>query len=210
MKTCLSLTLRMLFCTLLLLWCTPNAMAQNGDINLLRNINIHRNNALKGTMIGLTNSAYVVSIAAPAAELITGVARRDNEMIINGLETTAGLGINTILTFGLKYAVNRKRPYTTYPYINNYQNDTDPSFPSGHTSFAFCTASSLSICFPRWYVVAPAYAWASAVGYSRLYLGMHYPTDVLAGAIIGAASAWLSHEGNKWLQNRKYKRDFMM
>ena len=125
-----------------------------------------------------------------------------------------GLGSNLI-----RCTVGRTRPGAAAPagfYGLRYQSHwiigkpEFSSFPSGHTSFAFCTASSLSICFPRWYVVAPAYAWASAVGYSRLYLGMHYPTDVLAGAIIGAASAWLSHEGNKWLQNRKYKRDFMM
>jgi undecaprenyl-diphosphatase len=48
-------------------------------------------------------------------------------------------------------------------------------------------------------VVVPAYAWAAGVGYSRMYLGQHYPTDVLAGAAIGIGSAYLSN----WL-NKKY------
>lgn len=110
------------------------------------------------------------------------------------------LVINTAITQGLKYAINRDRPYAKYPaLINPYQIDNDPSFPSGHTSTAFATAASLSINFKKWYVVVPAYAWAASVGYSRLYLGQHYPTDVLAGAAIGVGSAYLSN----WL-NKKY------
>jgi membrane-associated phospholipid phosphatase len=177
--------------------------AQNADINLLRDINLHRNNAFKGIMLGVTNSVYPVSVAIPVAELITGYATHNETVIIYGWQTIAGLGLNTAITFGLKYTVNRKRPYVTYPDIQPYQRDADPAFPSGHTSFSFCTATSLSLCFPKWYVIAPAYAWAATVGYSRMYLGMHYPTDVLAGAIIGAGSSWLAYKGNKWLLHRK-------
>jgi membrane-associated phospholipid phosphatase len=78
-----------------------------------------------------------------------------------------------------------------------------PSFPSGHTSDAFATATSLSIAFPKWYVIAPSFLWACSVGYSRMDLGVHYPSDVMAGAIIGAGSAYLCYKANRWIQKRR-------
>jgi undecaprenyl-diphosphatase len=59
----------------------------------------------------------------------------------------------------------------------------------------------LSIHFKKWYVIVPAYAWATSVGYSRMYLGEHYPTDVLVGAAIGTGSAYLS----KWLYKKMFE-----
>ena len=154
-------------------------------------------------MTGLTNSVYPVSGIIPVAELITGYARHDKVTIQHGWETVAGLGVNAVITFGLKDIVGRNRPYVTYPDIQPYQHDKDASFPSGHTSFSFYSATSLSLCYPQWYVIVPAYLWAGSVGYSRMYLGMHYPTDVLAGAVIGTGTALLAYKGNKWLQKRK-------
>jgi membrane-associated phospholipid phosphatase len=78
--------------------------------------------------------------------------------------------------------------------------------PSGHTSSAFSTATSLSLNFRKWYVVAPAYTYAAAVGYSRMYLGVHYPSDVLVGALLGSGTAYLTWKINKKLQNKRKNR----
>lgn len=65
------------------------------------------------------------------------------------------------------------------------------SFPSGHTASAFAGAVSLMIYDKR--IGVPAFAFAAAVGVSRMYLCVHWPTDVLAGAVIGASAAVLVH-----------------
>lgn len=80
------------------------------------------------------------------------------------------------------------------------------SMPSGHTSTAFATATSLSLAYPKWYVVAPSFVWAGAIGYSRMHLGVHYPSDVLAGAIVGSGSAYLTYKANQWINKKRKKK----
>ncbi|MBC7552514.1 MAG: phosphatase PAP2 family protein [Taibaiella sp.] len=189
--------------TLIIACVSCNVAAQNKDIDLLRRINAGRNNDLDGAMRSITNSVYPVAAIVPVAELVTGYRTHNRKLIHGGWQTIAGLGVNFGLTFGLKYAINRARPYVTYTFIVPDHYNKDPSFPSGHTSFAFNTATSLVIVFPKWYVAAPAYTWAVLTGYSRMRLGMHYPTDVLAGAAVGTGAAILAYKGNQWLHNKR-------
>ena len=171
--------------------------AQNWDIDLLKSINPQNPNS--AVMKGLSSSVYPVAVAAPVSLVIAGYIRNDVQLENKGWELTGSLLISTIITQGSKHIFNRQRPYAKYPgQVFPASIETDPSFPSGHTSTAFATATTLSLEFKKWYVVIPAYAWAAGVGYSRLYLGQHYPTDVIAGALVGAGSAVLS----SWLTRK--------
>jgi membrane-associated phospholipid phosphatase len=184
--------------------------AQSGEFNLLKNINANRHNGSEGIMEFLSNSDPYIAGAVPLFQLITAYASNDRAMYENGRQSLMALGYAVVLDEVFKYGLQRDRPYVTHPGIlDPYKINTDPSLPSGHTSVAFATATSLSLMYPRWYVIAPAYLWATEVGYSRMYLGMHYPTDVLFGAITGAGSAWISWKTNQWLQKRTQSNTLM-
>jgi len=186
-------------CTLL----TANLHSQNPDIDLLHSINSNNSTSWDKTNRIFSQSMAPVSIAAPASVFLYGVFAHDSLAKRNSIVMGAGLLASGIITMGMKYSFNRARPFTAYPFIIKKGEGGGPSFPSGHTSSAFATATSLSLCYHKWYVIAPSFLWASAVGYSRMELGVHYPSDVLVGAIIGAGSTWLMWKINKRIQQKK-------
>lgn len=117
--------------------------------------------------------------------------------------TSVALISASAVTTLLKYSIQRDRPYVTYAFIEKAGEGGSPSFPSGHTTSAFASATSLTLVYKKWYVALPAYAWAATCAYSRMHLGVHYPTDVLAGAIIGSGCAWLTFYLNKKLHSSR-------
>lgn len=166
--------------------------AQTTDIEILRKINLERNPKLDQTFLILTHSDGPVSIALPATLLTIGLIRKDSLLKQNALMMTGSLVASSIVTVGMKWGIQRDRPFVTYPDLEKLAPAGSPSFPSGHTSMAFSTATSLTLAYPKWYVIVPAYLWAGSVSYSRMHLGVHYPSDVLVGAIVGSGSAFLS------------------
>lgn len=83
--------------------------------------------------------------------------------------------------------VARTRPYDLLGYEILVRRLGDYSFPSGHTSASFAAATAIYAIDRRW--GAAAYVLAALIGFSRLYLGVHFPTDVLAGAVVGILAA---------------------
>lgn len=183
-----------------------NASAQNFDINLLKSINGHQSNFQDNYFKFTSNSVTYVNIAAPLGVLTAGFIKHDKQLQRDAVFMAGGFILSTIVTHSLKSIIKRDRPFITYSYIDKRDSGGGYSFPSGHTSAAFCTATSLSLLFPKWYVIAPAYIWAASVGYGRMYEGVHYPTDVVAGAIVGVGSAWLSYKAEKWYL-KKYNKN---
>jgi membrane-associated phospholipid phosphatase len=166
--------------------------SQVNDIDLLLKINHHRPVGLDGTCRFVSSTVTPLSIACPVTLLVVGKLSGDKPMFQNGIKSGIAITATVSVYTLLKYVINRKRPYDAYPDIDKLANESTPSFPSGHTASAFCTATSLSLMYPKWYVIIPAYSWASLVAYSRMHLGMHYPTDVIVGVLLGVSASLLT------------------
>lgn len=88
----------------------------------------------------------------------------------------------------LKRTIRRPRPFRRLRGVRYLMAPPDEfSFPSGHTAGAFLMALVLCAAFPV--LALPAFGWACLVGFSRVYLGVHYPGDVLAGMVLGLSCA---------------------
>ncbi len=186
---------------ILLLLVSLQTAGQGTDIRWLRTI---QTNSADGAVLNAASySSYGVAVGVPVAQLAYGYIMDDSSSKKNGWHTLASLALTTGLTYGIKFAVARPRPYETYPDIVPYEYKTDHSMPSGHTSISFSTATCLTLQYKKWYVAAPAFLYAGFIGYTRLRAGDHYPSDVLAGALVGSASAFLCYKGQQWLFKKK-------
>ena len=188
---------------ILLLFSVFSGYSQNIDIKLLREINLNRNEHLDGFFRGVTNSASPVAFGTPVILYGIGLLKKDTELKHNALYIGASVVTASVVSTILKNSVKRTRPFINYPDIEKVTSGGSYSFPSGHTSDAFSLATSVTLAYPKWYVIVPAFAWAGAVGYSRMDLGVHYPSDVLMGAITGAGSAYLCYKGQQWLRKKR-------
>lgn len=92
----------------------------------------------------------------------------------------------------LKPLIARVRPYDVVDVPLLVEKLSDFSFPSGHTLASVGAATALTLYHRRWGAVALVLA--AVIAFSRLYLFVHYPTDVVAGALLGVALAFLAHD----------------
>jgi len=195
--------MRKLFMLVALFVClfTTAPKAQSiAELNTLRRIN--PNNPNSAVWNNLSNTSKYISVGVPVGYFVAGLIHDNKALKQKAAYTAAAILFNTASTTVLKNVVKRERPYNTYTGIFSDKIESDYAFPSGHTSSAFATATSLAITTKKWYVAVPAFAWSASVGYSRIYLGQHYPSDVIMGAIVGTSSAIICHWATKQLAKR--------
>jgi membrane-associated phospholipid phosphatase len=162
------------------------------DVRLFRLINEQQNPEQTGFFEVLDKTSLpsfaIVPVSYGAYHLARGGSFFSDDVVVLITAQMSTLATTTLL----KVITDRSRPFEALHAVRlkHEWSATGSSFPSGHTSMAFAVATFFSLRYPNSYVWIPAFAWAGAIGYGRMYLGVHYPTDVLAGMLIGSAVAW--------------------
>jgi membrane-associated phospholipid phosphatase len=167
---------------------SPQQESDGPDTKLFRSVN-DAQTSFKTSLFGITdNSVAVIVVGLPLGCLVYGLAAKNNDVVTTGLLLSA----SEVLTYGAKYVikstVKRARPYEVLSgvTVNDIESADPYSFPSGHTAGAFALATLLTLRYPRPYVYVPAFIWAG-------YNGLHYPSDALGGAVLGAGSSFLTY-----------------
>lgn len=158
---------------------------QNIDINILYFIQNHiQNKFLDPIMIFITSLGNLGFIWILISLLLI-ISKKYRKI---GILTLSALILNTILGEGiLKHIIERPRPFTTYENLHIIiTKPSSYSMPSGHASASFAAAFMLSYFFKN--IKGYIFALAALIAFSRLYLLVHYPSDVLCGILLGYIS----------------------
>ena len=148
-----------------------------------------RNPILNSIMIFITSlgNGGMLWIAATVLLMIPKKTRKVG--LMSAIALLGSLIINNNL---IKNLVQRPRPFRTFPELQIIiPTPSEFSFPSGHTSSSFAAAAVFYRHLPKKLGV-PSVVLAGLIGFSRLYVGVHYPTDVLAGVIMGILLSYMA------------------
>jgi undecaprenyl-diphosphatase len=168
----------------------------NLNIELFYFINLGMDSSVLDVIMPfITNFGSLIAWCIVCALLFVLGGENGRKVALLGL---AALFISNVAVVFLKYLVVEPRPFLTLPNVELLVSENEIySFPSGHTASSFAAATLLGLKYRLNYkgksfrLVYPLLAFAAVIGFSRIYIGVHYPLDVVFGAAVGILSALL-------------------
>lgn len=135
---------------------------------------------------------YLGSFAFTITFCLAALIYPDEQIRLLGIRSSATLSLATLISQIIKTSVSRLRPFLKIQNLNIKKIGIDQySFPSGHTTAAFSLAVTVALSFPALSILCLFLA--LLVGISRMYLGVHYPSDVLVGMFLGTFCSLIFH-----------------
>lgn len=158
---------------------------------------------LDRAMNRLTRAADHSKLSLGAAALLaTAGGRAGRRAAGTGLVSLAAT--SAVVNLGIKLAARRRRPHGAVPEARQVPMPRSRSFPSGHSAAAFAFATGVADVSPA--VAIPLRALAALVAYSRVHTGVHYPGDVIAGALTGVTVGELTTQGMRRAGRKRRSR----
>jgi undecaprenyl-diphosphatase len=151
----------------------------------------HRWHPLDGVFVHLGDLGRLGAVFVVLAFAVT-LARRQGlplALLHAAIVAVAAFAADSV-SFGIKDLVERPRPFVAHPQIEPLYTVHSSSFPAGHAATAFAGATVVAAIWRRGWPLF--FAIAVAIAFSRVYVGVHYPGDVLAGAAVGTAVGLLA------------------
>jgi len=181
--------------------CTNERAAKSLDVQGLAAVYCTSRSGVSRGFWAAHRSARPVFYGAVPAAWLGAALTQDPSARAAAYRLALTQGLTYGLVVGTKHLVGRPRPYVHRSLTARAPRHRPPapgdarlSFPSGHAALASALVTSWGASYPQWYVLAPGAVWATAVALSRVHLGVHYPSDVLAGTVVGVGIALLVHQ----------------
>lgn len=169
------------------------------DVAIFRGLNIWAGKSFFWDWVIIFHAVYAWRIIVAAAAAFAAAAllprfhpwRRANIHLLI-LAAVSALFSRFVITESIRFFFNRQRPFEVLPDVSQLiPHAGGGSFPSGHAALAFAVAAAAFFYYPKTSVLF--FFAALSIGISRVAAGVHWPSDILAGAAVGIFSAWAVH-----------------